>query len=306
MRLPLAAAVLLVGATGGGRAHLSRPQRRRPRPAAPPGPRPRGRERARPGSHRRPPGLRGEPGPHRPRGGHEHGLDHRARSTPAASRPPSSRRWRAPSTGPTSSRAAGDRRLEPVAWRVDDVPAVLSIGVRRGPAARSGRGLLRLPHRPGAHEPPRGRGPAGRGRLRPPGDSLSRRGHGPALGRTRRAVARGPSAVGAREHVAARLLPARRDRRPRPGGRGPRGQRPRGGGPGHGSGRGGGGRRGAPPRELAEDADILAVVGRMTDFMMTSGNRSFAEPPDLSHPSRPGRLRVVRLRPLRGAHRGGA
>ena len=44
----------------------------------------------------------------------------------------------------------------------------------------------------------------------------------------------------------------------------------------------------------------------MTDFMMASGNRSFAEPPDVAHPARPRGLRVERLRPLRGAHRAGS
>lgn len=38
---------------------------------------------------------------------------------------------------------------------------------------------------------------------------------------------------------------------------------------------------GVPPKELGEDADVLTVVNRMTDFMMASGNRSFAEPPDV-------------------------
>ena len=38
---------------------------------------------------------------------------------------------------------------------------------------------------------------------------------------------------------------------------------------------------GAPPTEIGEDADVLTVVRRMTDFMMASGNRSFAQPPDV-------------------------
>ena len=36
-----------------------------------------------------------------------------------------------------------------------------------------------------------------------------------------------------------------------------------------------------PPKELAEGADVLTVVNRMTELMMSTGNRSFAEPPDV-------------------------
>lgn len=38
---------------------------------------------------------------------------------------------------------------------------------------------------------------------------------------------------------------------------------------------------GAPPREISEDAGVLEVVGRLTEFMMTRGNYGFARPPDL-------------------------
>jgi NTE family protein len=43
---------------------------------------------------------------------------------------------------------------------------------------------------------------------------------------------------------------------------------------------------GAPPTEIGEDADMLTVVSRLTELMVSGGNRSFAEPPD------------VRIRPL--------
>jgi NTE family protein len=179
----------------------------------------------------------------------------------------------------------GDRRLEAVAWRVDDVPAVLSIGVRRGrllaPAAafsdyRVGRVLTS--HLAGAG-------------LRAGGDfdrlPIPYRAVATDLRTGERVVlSRGdlPRSVRASMSLPVFFPPVEIDGRVLVDG-GLVDNVPAGVARDMGADVVVAVDVGIPPRELAEDADILAVVGRMTDFMMTSGNRSFAEPPDLTiHP----------------------
>ena len=179
----------------------------------------------------------------------------------------------------------GDRRLEPVAWRVDDVPAVLSIGVRRGrllaPAAafsdyRIGRVLTS--HLAGAG-------------LRAGGNfdrlAIPYRAVATDLRTGERVVlSRGdlPRSVRASMSQPVFFLPVEIDGRVLVDG-GLVDNVPAGVARDMGADVVVAVDVGMPPRELAEDADVLAVVGRMTDLMMASGNRSFANPPDLRiHP----------------------
>ena len=175
----------------------------------------------------------------------------------------------------------GDRRLEPVVWRVDDVPSIVSVGVARGrflaPAAaysdyRIGRVLtthlaaaglragsdfdrLPIPFRAVATDLAKGdRVVLQRGDLpRAVRASMSLPVVFPPVEIDGRLLVDGglvdnvPSgvvrAMGADLVIAVDV--------------------------------------GLPPKDLGEDADVLTVVNRLTEFMMAKGNRSFAEPPDV-------------------------
>jgi NTE family protein len=173
-----------------------------------------------------------------------------------------------------------DRRLEPVAWRVDDVPSVLSVGVAKGrllaPTAAfsdyrisrvlttylAGAGLraggdfdrLPVPFRAVATDLGSGeRVVLGRGDLvRAVRASMSQPVLLPPTEIDGRQLVDGglvdnlPTGV-AREMGAEVVIAVDVS---------------------------------APPTELREDADVLTVVSRMTELMMASGKRSFADPPD--------------------------